>query len=72
MHLSHINPTAQRWLGTGAIGVAAGVAFGVAGTFVAGLWWCWVRYRSGSVLSTILGHVAANSVAYTIAFMVNH
>jgi len=30
-----------------------------------------VRYRSGSVLSTMIAHVATNSVAYTIAFWVN-
>jgi membrane protease YdiL (CAAX protease family) len=47
------------------------VAFAVAGTALTGLVWCWIRYRSGSVLATILGHVATNSVAYTIAFWVN-
>ena len=52
-------------------GVAVAVVFAVAGTTVAGLWWCWVRHKSGSVLATVLGHIASNSVAYTIAFVVN-
>lgn len=48
----------------------AAVVFAVVGTTVAGLWWCWVRYRARSVLATMLGHVASNSVAYTIAWLV--
>jgi membrane protease YdiL (CAAX protease family) len=69
--LNEVNPVMTRWLGTGAGGVAVAVLFAVAGTTVAGLWWCWVRHRSGSVLATVLGHTASNSVAYTIAFLVN-
>jgi membrane protease YdiL (CAAX protease family) len=69
--LNEVNPVMTRWFGTGVGGVAVAVVFAVAGTTVAGLWWCWVRYKSGSVLATVLGHVASNSVAYTIAFVVN-
>ncbi len=69
--LNEVNPVMTRWFGTGAGGVAVAVLFAVAGTLVAGLWWCWVRHRSGSVLATLLGHTASNSVAYTIAFLVN-
>lgn len=69
--LNEVNPVMTRWFGTGAGGVAVAVLFAVAGTLVAGLWWCWVRDRSGSVLATLLGHTASNSVAYTIAFLVN-
>ena len=69
--LNEVNPVMTRWFGTGAGGVAVAVLFAVAGTLVAGLWWCWVRHRSGSVLATVLGHTASNSVAYTIAFLVN-
>jgi membrane protease YdiL (CAAX protease family) len=65
------NPTAERWLGPGALGTSVGVASAVIGTFLAGLWWCFVRYRSKSLLSSFLGHVAANAVAYTIAFAVS-
>jgi membrane protease YdiL (CAAX protease family) len=71
LHLSHLNPTLTGLLGSGTTGQIAGVVLGVVGTVVAGLWWCWVRYRSGSVLATMIAHVATNSVAYTIAFWVN-
>ena len=69
--LNVVNPVMTRWFGTGVGGVAVAVVFAVAGTTVAGLWWCWVRHKSGSMLATVLGHVASNSVAYTIAFVVN-
>lgn len=69
--LNEVNPVMTRWFGTGAGGVAVAVLFAVAGTMLAGLWWCWVRHKSGSVLATLLGHTASNSVAYTIAFLVN-
>jgi membrane protease YdiL (CAAX protease family) len=71
LHLSHLNPTLTDLLGSGTAGQVAGVVLGVVGTTIAGLWWCWVRYRSGSVLATMIAHVATNSVAYTIAFWVN-
>jgi membrane protease YdiL (CAAX protease family) len=71
LHLSNLNPTLTGLLGRGTAGQVAGVVLGVVGTTLAGLWWCWVRYRSGSVLATMIAHVATNSVAYTIAFWVN-
>jgi membrane protease YdiL (CAAX protease family) len=71
LHLNHLNPTLTGLLGSGPAGQVAGVVFGVVGTTLAGLWWCWVRYRSGSVLATMIAHVATNSVAYTIAFWLN-
>ncbi|MFZ4718540.1 MAG: CPBP family intramembrane glutamic endopeptidase [Ilumatobacteraceae bacterium] len=70
-NLHRVNPVAERIFGDGTAGLVAALVFAVIGTMVAGLWWCWVRYRSGSVLSTMLGHVASNSVAYTIAFLVD-
>ncbi|MDO8361622.1 MAG: CPBP family intramembrane metalloprotease [Actinomycetota bacterium] len=72
LSLNEVNPTATRVFGTGAAGVAAAVAFAVAGTLIAGLWWCWIRYRSGSIVATIIAHIATNSVAYTIAWTVSH
>jgi uncharacterized protein len=69
--LTTVNPTASRAFGTGTPGVVAAVAFAVVGTTIAGLWWCWIRYRARSVLATMIAHVASNSVAYTIAFWVN-
>jgi uncharacterized protein len=67
LSLNKVNPTMTKLFGTGAGGVTAAVVFAVVGTLVAGLWLCWLRYRSGSVLTTMLAHVASNSVAYTIA-----
>jgi membrane protease YdiL (CAAX protease family) len=69
--LHKANSTVSNLLGTGAVGVVVTVALTVVGTAVVGLLWCWIRYRSGSILATILGHVATNSVAYTIAFWTN-
>lgn len=69
--LNKANSTFADLFGDGTVGVIATIAFAVVSTMVAGLVWCWIRYRSGSILSTILGHVATNSVAYTIAFWVN-
>lgn len=68
--LTTVNPAATRIFGTGAGGVAAAVVFAVVGTAIAGLWWCWVRYRARSVLATMIAHVGSNSVAYTIAWLV--
>ena len=68
--LTEVNPAATRIFGSGAAGVLAAVVFAVVGTGVAGLWWCWIRYRSRSILATIIAHVGSNSVAYTIAWFV--
>ena len=69
--LHKANATVTDLLGTGAVATVVTVALAVAGTAITGLVWCWIRYRSGSILATILGHVATNSVAYTIAFWAN-
>ncbi len=68
--LNKVNPTLTKLFGSGAGGLIAAVLFAVAGTLLAGLWLCWLRYRSGSILTTILAHVATNSAAYTIAHFV--
>ncbi|MEQ1701465.1 MAG: CPBP family intramembrane glutamic endopeptidase [Ilumatobacteraceae bacterium] len=70
--LTTVNPTASKVFGSGSAGVAAAVVFAVVGTMIAGLWWCWIRYRARSVLATIIAHTASNSIAYTIAFWINH
>lgn len=68
--LNKVNPTMTRLFGDGTAGIAVAVVFAVIGTLVGGLWWCWIRYRSGSVLATMIAHVATNSVAYAIAWFV--
>ena len=68
--LNKVNPAMTQLFGDGAGGVAAAVLFAVIGTLATGLWWCWIRYRSGSILSTMIAHLATNSVAYAIAWFV--
>lgn len=68
--LNEVNPAATRIFGSGTAGVVVAVIFAVSSTAVAGLWWCWIRYRARSILATMMAHVASNSVAYTIAWFV--
>jgi uncharacterized protein len=68
--LNRVNPVAGDVFGTGNAAVAAAVVFAVVGTFVAGLWWCWIRYRSRSILATMIAHVSTNSLGYLIAWIV--
>jgi len=70
--LNEVNPVATRLFGSGAAGVAAAVVFAVVSTAFVGIWWCWIRYRARSVLATVIAHVASNSVAYTVAWVVSH
>ncbi len=68
--LNRVNPVAGDVFGTGNAAVAAAVVFAVVGTFLAGLWWCWIRYRSHSILATMIAHVSTNSLGYLIAWIV--
>lgn len=70
LSLGEVNPVLAGILGDGTVGQFAGVVFAVAGTFLAGLWLCLLRYGSGSLLAPALAHVASNSLAYTIAWFV--
>lgn len=67
--LNEVNPVSTRFFGAGAGGIAIAVVFAVASTAVAGMWFCWLRLRSGSVLAPMLAHLASNSGAYTIAWL---
>lgn len=68
--LNAVNPTANSVFGNGNGAVTVAVVFAVAATMAGGLFWCALRYRSGSVLTTMIAHVATNSVAYIIAWFV--
>lgn len=68
--LNEVNPVATRVFGSGVGGITVAVVFAVVSTAVAGMWWSWIRLRSGSVLATMMAHVASNSGAYTIAWLV--
>lgn len=64
------NRSAAQAFGHGPSGTIAIVVFAVVGTTLAGLAWCWLRYRTGSVATTVLAHIATNSVAFTIAWFI--
>jgi uncharacterized protein len=49
---------------------AVGVAVAVAGTALAGLVFCWLRLRSGSLLAPTLAHWATNGLGYALAWAV--
>ena len=69
--IGDVNPVVDDLIGAGWVGRTITVALAVAGTFLAGLWLCFVRYRSGSLLAPVLAHVATNSLAYAIAWTVS-
>ena len=69
--LNRVNPVAGDVFGSGAGSVVAAVVFAVVGTFLAGLWWCWIRYRARSIAATMIAHVATNSIGYLIAWIVS-
>ncbi len=67
--LTSRNRAAADAFGTGDRGTVLGVVFAVVATAAAGLWLCWLRLRSRSVLTTVLAHIATNSVAYVVAWV---
>jgi membrane protease YdiL (CAAX protease family) len=69
-HLNESNEVAGRVFGTGVPGTVFAVMFGVTGTMVAGLWWCWIRYRARSILATVMAHTASNAIGYLLAYAV--
>ena len=68
--LGDVNPVFEDVFGTGVWGTIAAVTFAVLGTTIVGLWWCWLRHWSGSILTTIVAHVSSNSMAYALAWWV--
>jgi membrane protease YdiL (CAAX protease family) len=44
----------------------------IAVTFAAGLVFCWLRLRSGSLIAPVIAHVATNGLALTIAWFAIH
>jgi uncharacterized protein len=69
LSLANVNPVFEGLLGTGLAGKIGGVAIAVVGTFLLGLWLCFLRYRSGSILAPMIVHVASNSGGYVFAFL---
>ncbi len=69
LNLADVNPVFEGLLGTGLVGQLGGVAIAVVGTFLLGMWLCFLRYRSGSILAPIIVHVASNTGGYVLAFL---
>lgn len=67
--LHEINPVVESIFGRGIIGEIGGVVFAVLGTMALGLWMCWLRFRSGSLLTTVISHIGSNSGAYLFAWL---
>jgi membrane protease YdiL (CAAX protease family) len=69
LSLADVNPVFEGLLGTGLAGKLGGVAIAVVGTFLIGLWLCFLRYRSGSILAPLIVHTASNTGGYVLAFL---
>lgn len=69
-NIGKVNPVVDGWFGDGVLGSSLAIVGAVVGTAIAGLWLCWLRYWSGSVLASMLAHLATNSVGYVMAWFV--
>ncbi|MFE7773510.1 CPBP family intramembrane glutamic endopeptidase [Streptomyces sp. NPDC057445] len=70
--LTHSNAAAEAVFGTGATGAALSVAAAVVGTALAGVVFCELRRRSGSLIPPMALHCALNSAGYALAWAVGH
>jgi uncharacterized protein len=78
--LWHIAPTlhtmSDNHVFKGAAASVAGQVLLVLGsivvTFIAGLIFCWLRLRSGSLIAPVMAHVATNGLALTVAWFTVH
>ncbi|HWC10158.1 MAG TPA: CPBP family intramembrane glutamic endopeptidase [Acidimicrobiales bacterium] len=70
--LWHVVPTVEALRTNRLDPTVAAVAGAVVVTAVAGVAFCWLRLRSGSLVAPALAHVATNSVALVLAAAVLH
>jgi membrane protease YdiL (CAAX protease family) len=63
-----VNPALRDVL-HGAAGRAVAISFGVVSTAVIGVVWCWLRYRSRSLVTTMIAHAATNSLGYVFSYL---
>jgi membrane protease YdiL (CAAX protease family) len=72
--LWHIRPAidllVENDIASGGWARLAAVGGAVAGTTLAGLGFCWLRQRSGSLLAPYVAHAAINSLATVVAYVV--
>ncbi|OEJ28313.1 CAAX protease [Streptomyces agglomeratus] len=66
--LTRANEAAEAVFGTGPTAVALSVAAAVAGTALAGVFFCELRRRSGSLVPPVALHCALNSAGYALAW----
>jgi uncharacterized protein len=73
--LWHVAPTLHTMSDNAAVAGASAslvVLGSIAVTFLAGLVFCWLRLRSGSLIAPVLAHVATNGLALTVAWLIAH
>ena len=78
--LWHVAPTLHTMSDNAAVAGASASLAGqvlvvlgsVAVTFLAGLVFCWLRLRSGSLIAPLMAHVATNGLALTVAWLIAH
>ncbi|MEV6654033.1 CPBP family intramembrane glutamic endopeptidase [Streptomyces sp. NPDC051219] len=68
--LTRANAAAEAVFGTSRTGVALSVTLAVLGTAVAGVFFCELRRRSGSLIPPVALHCALNSAGYALAWAV--
>ena len=64
------NPAGNMF--TGAIGLVVAIAGAIAGTFIAGLAFLWIRLYANSTYASVLAHIGTNSIAMLAALFVVH
>jgi membrane protease YdiL (CAAX protease family) len=67
--LTHANAAVEVVFGTGGTGAVLSVAAAVVGTALAGVVFCELRRRSGSLIPPIALHCALNSAGYALAWV---
>ena len=78
--LWHIAPTLHTMADNHAVaGLAASgggrvllVLGSIAVTFIAGMAFCWLRLRSGSLIAPVIAHAATNGLALAVAWVIVH
>jgi uncharacterized protein len=63
------NPVLDDTLGDAAAGALVAVGGAVLGTALAGVVFCWLRLRSGSLLAPMMLHTATNSLGFLVAWL---